>query len=194
VEALPFGGLFGVRRSGALGTSDVLHDFEDLRDGARRETQELGLLHKAVGPDRLHQFVFTSVWGLDTGGPPYICRAGEFVEANNISLTQIAVGGCNLVQLLHESAVPQSKTKSVCQSNTLTTHIQPESRICTMRWGRFDNLPIFSEILPGKTCLSGFLSDLQGGLRELAGSEPIATRKVTRSGRICRTVFSIRLR
>jgi|HubBroStandDraft_6_1064221.scaffolds.fasta_scaffold21041_3 hypothetical protein len=40
----------------------------------------------------------TSAWGLDTAGHPYIYQAGEFVEANNITLAQIAVGGGNLVQ------------------------------------------------------------------------------------------------
>jgi hypothetical protein len=41
----------------------------------------------------------TSAWGLDTDGHPYIYQAGGFVEANNTSLAQIAVGGGTLVQV-----------------------------------------------------------------------------------------------
>jgi hypothetical protein len=50
----------------------------------------------------------TSVWGLDTHGNPYIYQAGQFVSANNVSLTQIAVGGGNSLQVDEVWAVDAS--------------------------------------------------------------------------------------
>jgi hypothetical protein len=39
-----------------------------------------------------------SVWALASNGKPYVLNAGTFVLANNITLTQIAVGGGNTLQ------------------------------------------------------------------------------------------------
>jgi hypothetical protein len=39
-----------------------------------------------------------SVWALASNGKPYVLNAGTFVLANNIALTQIAVGGGNTLQ------------------------------------------------------------------------------------------------